>query len=172
LKVGKLAAVGSSFRRNGSKKWGKFKFTKGDFPMTTQTSSINPTATQNKPPLLRKALLGNATFSGLSGLFLTLDAAPIAAFIGLENPLILTVTGIVLILYAPLLIWLANQKSIPRLLAWIVIDLDILWVIGSAILIFSNLVPLTVAGKWAIAFAADIVTAFAIAQYIGLRRQK
>ena len=139
--------------------------------MTTQTSSLPKTGPQTRSSLLRRALLGNATFSGLSGLILALDAAPIAHFLGLENPTILLITGIVLMLYVPFLVWLANKTPIPRLLAWLVIELDFLWVIGSAVLVFSTLVPLTVSGKWAIAILADVVAVFAILQYIGLRRQ-
>jgi hypothetical protein len=57
-------------------------------------------------------------------------------------------------------------------MAWAVIELDVLWVIGSLILIFTSLVPLTTSGKWAVAITADIVTVCAILQYIGLRRQQ
>jgi len=139
--------------------------------MTPQTSYLSQPASQKTTSLLRRALLVDSAFSGLSGLFLMLDATLIATFLGLETPTILTVTGVVLILYALFVLWLANRNPILRPLAWVVIELNALWVIGSAVLIFSNLVPLTTAGKWAIAFVADIVTVFAILQYIGLRRQ-
>ena len=139
--------------------------------MTTQTSSLSNPASQKTPSLLRRALLGDVVFSGLSGLFLVLDAKFLANFLGLENPVILAVTGAIVILYALFVFWLANRTPIPRLLAWSVIELNVLWVIGSAVLIFSNLVPLTVPGKWAIAITADIVMLLAIVQYLGLRRQ-
>jgi hypothetical protein len=45
-------------------------------------------------------------------------------------------------------------------MAWLVIELDVLWVIGSLILVFTDLVPLTAAGKWTVAITADIVTVF------------
>ena len=137
--------------------------------MTTHTTSYF--AIEEKS-FLQRALLGNAAFSGLSGLFMVVAAGPISQFLGLGNPLILTIVGIVLLLYMPFLVWLANQSPVPTWMAWLVIDLDVLWVIGSLILIFSSLDPITTGGKWAIAITADIVAIFAILQYVGLRRQQ
>jgi hypothetical protein len=48
--------------------------------------------------------------------------------------------------------------------------LDILWVLGSIILLFGGSLPLTLAGKWTIALLAEAVATFAILQTIGLRR--
>ncbi len=103
---------------------------------------------------------------------MVLASDALSQFLGLGNPLILTVVGIVLLLYMPMLVWLANQSPVPTHLAWEVIALDILWVIGSLILIFSDFIPLTTGGKWAIAITADIVGLFTILQYVGLRRQQ
>ena len=137
--------------------------------MSTQTTSY---FTIEKKSFLQRALLGNAAFSGISGLLLVFAAGPISQFLGLNNPYILTIIGIVLLLYVPFLVWLANQSPVPNWMAWLVIELDVLWVIGSLILIFTSLVPLTSGGKWAVAITADVVTIFAILQYIGLRRQQ
>ena len=137
--------------------------------MTTQTISY---FTIEKKSLLQRVLLGNAAFSGLSGLLMVLAANPISQFLGLSNPLILAIVGIALLLYMPFLVWLANQTPVPSWMTWVVIELDVLWVIGSLILIFTSLVPLTTGGKWTIAITADIVAIFAILQYIGLRRQQ
>ncbi len=132
------------------------------------TSSIS---TSGKS-FLQRALLGNAAFSGISGLVMVLAAGSISEFLGLGNPVILVITGVVLLLYMPMLVWLSNQSPVPGHFAWEVIALDILWVTGSLVLIFTDLVPLTTGGKWAIAITADIVALFAILQYVGLRRQQ
>ena len=137
--------------------------------MTTQTTSY---FNIEKKSFLQRAILGNAAFSGLSGLLLVLATNPIGQFLGLGNTLILTIVGIGLLLYLPFLLWLANQSPVPPWMAWVVIELDVLWVIGSLILIFTSLVPLTTGGKWAVAITADIVTVFAILQYFGLRHQQ
>lgn len=132
------------------------------------TSSIS---TSGKS-FLQRALLGNAAFSGVSGLVMVLAAGSISEFLGLGNPVILVITGVLLLLYMPILVWLATQSPVPGHFAWEVIALDLLWVIGSLVLIFTDLVPLTTGGKWAIAITADIVALFAILQYVGLRRQQ
>ncbi len=128
---------------------------------------------QSQPSsLLRRALLGNSIFSTLSGLFFLFDAAPIAAFLGLDMPMMIQVLGVNLLVFAVIVYKVATATPINRTLASIIIALDVAWVVGSIVLIFSNLLPLTTSGKWGIAIVADIVACFAIAQYIGLRRMK
>ena len=138
--------------------------------MTTSTTTIE-TSSSSQSNLLQKAIRANAVFSGLSGLVFLLAAGPIAELMGLAQPAFLSVTGILLLLYMPTLLAAARKNPVPKWIAWLIIDLDILWVIGSAVLIFTALVPLTAAGKWLIAIQADIVALFAIVQFIGLRRQ-
>jgi hypothetical protein len=137
--------------------------------MSAQTTSY---LSFERKTFLQRSILGNAAFSGISGLLMILVAGPISQFAGLSNPLLLTIIGIVLLLYMPFLLWLSNQSPVPNWMAWMVIELDVLWVVGSLILIFTDLVLLTTAGKWAVAITADIVTVFAILQYVGLRRQQ
>ena len=121
---------------------------------------------------LQRALLGNAAFSGISGLVIVLAAGALSQFLGLDNPLILVIVGGILLLYMPILVWLSNQSPVPAHFAWEVIVLDVVWVLGNLVLIFTELVPLTSSGKWAIALTADIVFMIAVLQYLGLRRQQ
>ena len=129
-------------------------------------------AQSHSPTLLRRALLGNSIFSTLSGLFFLLDAAPIATFLGLDMPIMIRVLGVNLLVFAAIVYKVATAQPINRTLASIIVALDAAWVIGSIVFIFGNLLPLTTGGKWGIAIVADIVTCFAIAQYIGIRRMK
>ena len=122
--------------------------------------------------LLRRALLGNSIFSALSGLFFLLGAAPIATFLGLDMPMMISFLGVDLLVFAAIVYKVATASPINRTFASVIIALDVVWVIGSIALIFGNFIPLTTGGKWAIAIIADIVSLFAIAQYIGLRRMK
>jgi hypothetical protein len=135
-------------------------------------AQISTSISTSGKSFLQRALLGNAAFSGISGLVMVLASGSISEFLGLGNPVILVIVGSVLLLYMPMLVWLSNQSPVPGHFAWEVIALDLLWVIGSLVLIFTDLVPLTTGGKWAIAITADIVALFAILQYIGLRRQQ
>ena len=120
--------------------------------------------------LLRRALQGNGAFSTLSGLATLLGANAVAAFTGIEPAVVFIVLGLSLLLFAAGLFWMTRETAVNPTLARIVIILDVLWVVGSIILLLSNALPLTVAGKWAIGLVADMVALFAILQYIGLRR--
>ena len=137
--------------------------------MNAQITSPNSTSGKS---FLQRTLLGNAVFSGMSGLVMVVAAGAISQFLGLSNPLILVSTGIALLVFMSMLVWLSNQSPVPTSFAWAVIALDILWVAGSLILIFSDLMPLTPSGKWAVAITGDIVALFALLQYLGLRRQQ
>ena len=124
----------------------------------------------NNSNLLRKALQGNALFSGLSGLASFFAAQWLAQFTGIHEPLVFVVLGVILIVFAVDLAWLASRESPDRRLVWVVILLDVAWVAGSAAILMTDLVPLTVSGRWAIALLAEVVAVFALLQYIGLRR--
>jgi hypothetical protein len=124
----------------------------------------------NNSSLLRNALYGNSIFCSTSGLAFAVFSGPIADFLGLSASWIILVLGIGLLLYGLEVFWFARKDSINQGFAKFVISADIVWVLGSLSLIFTNLVAFTSPGKWAIAIIADIVLVFAIAQYIGLRR--
>lgn len=55
-----------------------------------------------------------------------------------------------------------------RVDAWIAVILDIVWVVGSYVLLFA--VRFSVGGKWAVAAVAEVVFLFAVIQWLGLRR--
>ena len=86
----------------------------------------------NNSNLLRKALQGNALFSGLSGLASFFAAQWLAQFTGIHEPLVFVVLGVILIVFAVDLAWLASRESPDRRLVWVVILLDVAWVAGSA----------------------------------------
>ena len=134
------------------------------------TQSINET--KQRSNLLKNALRGNALFSGLSGTVALLGARSLAAFTGIEVPAVFFVLGIILIFYAIDLWWVSSREPIDHRFAWAAIILDILWVVGSVAILVSGWPALTVAGRWTIFFLAEVVTIFAILQYIGLRRAK
>jgi len=126
---------------------------------------------QTGSSLLRRALQGNAVFSGLSGALFVVAATPLASFLGIDTPLVLMVLGVTLLLYAVALFRQAAQESINRQFTIAAILLDVAWVAGSIVLLLTGWVPFTTGGKWAVAIIADIVAVFAALQYFGLRRQ-
>lgn len=120
--------------------------------------------------LLRKALLGNSAFSFISGILALLFSNAIAAYLGLAPAWIILALGAGLVLYGIEIFLAARTEPTNTGIARFAVYADLAWVLGSAALIFADLVPLTTAGKWTIAIVADIVLVFAIFQYVGLRR--
>jgi hypothetical protein len=116
--------------------------------------------------LLRRSLLANAAFSGLSGLVFLAASQPLAAFIGLTEPSTLTVVAVCLLLFAGGLFLNARRPVVRRAEAWAAVALDFGWVLGSGIVIWTGV--LSVQGNWAVAAVADVVLLFAILQLIGL----
>jgi hypothetical protein len=124
---------------------------------------------QNKNSKLHIALRSNAIFCDVSGFVMVLAAKPLSQFLGLQNPALLVGLGIGLIAWALVLFWGSIQEEIPNWLAWLAIDGDLAWVVGSAIILFLPIATFNTAGKWTIAIVADIVLVFAIWQFFALR---
>ena len=126
--------------------------------------------TGDSSTLLRRALVANALFSGASGMFLALGARTVGSFLGLDNALVLTIAGVLLIIYAADLFYVATRPAVSRTAAWLAVALDLLWVAGSAAILLGGWLPLTTAGKWAVGAVAELVFLFALFQYLGIRR--
>lgn len=124
----------------------------------------------NQSSLLRNTLFGNSVFSFLSGAAALLFSQVIASFLGLSASWIILALGVGLIVYGVELYLAARAEPVNTSIARFAVYADLAWVLGSAMLIFANLVPFTTAGKWAIAIIADVVLVFAVLQYFGLRR--
>jgi hypothetical protein len=117
---------------------------------------------------LRRSLQGNAWFSGLSGLLFLVAGRPIASGLGIEAPWVIRTLGFGLLLYALWLLLCAYRPVPDRREVWAAIALDTVWVLGSALLLIANPIPLTLAGKWAVGIVADLVATFAALQMYGL----
>ena len=123
---------------------------------------------EERQDLLKKALTGNAVFSVVSGLAILFANRWLVKFLGLPDQVSLAILGVSLIVYAAIL-WLnARRPTIKITDAWIAIIMDAVWVMGSYVLIF--VVPFSVGGKWVVALVAELVLAFAIVQWLGIRK--
>jgi hypothetical protein len=118
---------------------------------------------------LRRAILADAVFSGVSALLLTFGAGALVPWLNLPEAL-LRETGLFLIAYAALVGWLGTRQSMPKVLVAIVITGNAAWTIASIALLFSGAVTPNLLGEAAVAIQAIAVGAFAELQYIGLRR--
>ena len=118
---------------------------------------------------LRRALLADAVFSGVSAVGMTLDAPALASLLNLPEAL-LRETGLFLIAYAALVGWLGTRQSMPKMLVVIVIAGNAAWTLASIALLFSGWVTPNLLGEILVAMQAIAVGAFAELQYIGLRK--
>lgn len=118
---------------------------------------------------LRRALLADAIFSGISAVVMTLDASALASFLNLPEAL-LRETGLFLILYAALVGWLGTRASLPKALVMLVVAGNAAWTIASIALLLSGAVLPNLTGEIVIVAQAIATGVFAELQYIGLRR--
>lgn len=118
--------------------------------------------------LLRKALLGNALFSTLSGLTILIGQRWVSRILGLTNNVNIWILGVGLIVFAVILTINARRQNVKTTDAWVAVWMDLAWVVGSGVLIF--VVPFSMAGKWIVLLVAEIVLVFALLQFLGIRR--
>lgn len=120
--------------------------------------------------LVRKALKLNATFSGLSGLFLVLLPGIAEKLTGISAPLVFQALGVGLLLFSADLF---HQATRDKVAGWRVVYAsagDFIWVLGSILgVIFwgSHLTPQGILGILAV---AAVVFCFGVAQMVGLRK--
>ena len=117
---------------------------------------------------LRRSLQLDGVASGVTGLLLLAAAGPFAALAGLPGPGLARMVGGGLVIYAAALFWNAGRTTISRGQALAAVVLNVLWVLGSAVLIVDG--PLTALGNLAVAAVAAAVLLFAVLQTVGLRR--
>jgi hypothetical protein len=118
---------------------------------------------------LRRALLADAVFSGVSAIVMTLDASALAPFLNLPEAL-LRETGLFLIVYAALVGWLRSRPSVPKILVMIVIAGNAVWTFASVALLFSGAVAPNLLGEIVVVAQAIATGVLAELQYIGLRK--
>ncbi len=125
---------------------------------------------EERQGLLKKALTGNAVFSVVSGVAILFANRWLAKFLGLPDKANLAILGLSLIVYAAILWFNARRPKIKISDAWIAVIMDAVWVVGSYTLIL--MVPFSVSGKWVVALVAEVVLAFAVLQWLGIRRAR
>lgn len=117
--------------------------------------------------ILKLGLSGNAIFSSISSLALIVAAAPIANLIGLTEPMPLIVVGLLLMPFA-IHLWIASRRpQMKPIEIMYFCAMDALWIVGSAVLLTTQLVSFTTAGMWAVAVVALVVADFFLLQLYG-----
>lgn len=118
---------------------------------------------------LRRVLIADAVISGTTGVLMLAAAGPLSRILGVPASL-LTTAGVSLLPFMAFLIWLCTRASVPRPAIWIVIALNLGWVLGSIALLFADRLDPNRLGIAVILVQAIAVAGFAEMQYVGLRR--
>ena len=120
-------------------------------------------------PLLRQALVADATTSAAFGLMMLIGAGALSAVFGLPE-MLLRLAGLVLLPYAAFIGWLGLREQIQKPIAWAVVLGNALWVVDSLLLLVSGWVSPTSAGYAFVIAQALVVLMYAEFQIVGLRR--
>ncbi len=120
-------------------------------------------------PLLRRALLADAAFSGAAGLLLLASAALLAPLLGLPSAL-LSWTGVLLLPWAAVICWLGLRPGLPAAAVLGIVVLNAAWVVASVLLLLSGWVQPAALGVAAVIIQAVVVAVFAEVQAIALFR--
>ena len=127
--------------------------------------------TIHSSPLLRQALVADATTSAACSLLMLIGAGPLSGILGLPE-MLLRIAGVVLLPYAAFIGWLGVREAISRPVAWAVVLGNALWVADSVLLLMSGWVSPTSAGYAFVIAQALVVLMYAEFQYVGLRRSQ
>jgi hypothetical protein len=103
---------------------------------------------------LKTYLTLNSAFSALSGLVMLLFAKQLNDIFEIRHQLVFPIIGANLLVFAMLLFWVLKKQLTNKLLIKIIITLDILWVIGSAVIVAFDLFELSKKGYIIIAIVA------------------
>lgn len=132
--------------------------------------SASSTLVERDPArLLRTALRIDALASGLIGLVLLIDSAPLSRLLNLPASLLLG-AGAVLAVYAVGLVWLQRSARLSRPAAWTVVVLNALWLVASIGLLLVGWIKPNLLGVAFVIAQAAAVLVFAEMQYFGLKR--
>ena len=114
---------------------------------------------------LKKYLTINSLFSGVSGLAMLIFSSRLDAFFHLENQYVLPIIGGNLIVFS-LFVWFVRQRHMDnKILIFLISGLDVLWVLGSLIIMFGGFANLSGNGNLVIGVVAVWIGFLAYMQF-------
>ncbi|NQV53222.1 MAG: hypothetical protein HQ500_08555 [Flavobacteriales bacterium] len=120
---------------------------------------------------LKRALTANALFSGTSATVALVFATEVSIWMGVPNAWILRFIGIGLAVFCIGLVLLIRQAKPNPQLAWTIVFQDLLWVLGSSLILLFPPIDFSVGGKMLIGAIALIVGLLALWQRVALRKR-
>ena len=119
--------------------------------------------------LLRRVLIVDALSSGAMGVAMFVLADVFASLLQLPVELIRE-AGIILLPFAAFVGFVASRPEPARIAVWIVIALNLMWVVDSIMLLFTGWVAPNGLGLAVVIAQAAAVLVLADLEYMGLRR--
>lgn len=117
--------------------------------------------------LLKNTLATNATFSTATGILLAIFPDKFAELFEVENILVFRAIGVVLLFFAGFVF--SQVKKYDVKLVKFIISQDILWILGSAVLLVLQPFGISQTGNYMIGGVATLALLFAIGQIKGLK---
>ena len=121
--------------------------------------------------LIRFALVADAVAGLASGVLLAAGGEFLASLTGVPAAVSMPL-GLFLLALGAFIAWVAAQRETPRAPVLLIILLNSAWVIGSAVLLLTGALPLTMFGVAFVIVQAIAVAALAAMQWIGLDRAR
>ncbi|HEX7882679.1 MAG TPA: hypothetical protein VF499_08080 [Afipia sp.] len=118
---------------------------------------------------LRRAFQADALFSGAAALMFVFGAGLFASLTNLPETFLRN-TGLVLVVFALGVGYLASREMMPKAAVWAVIVINAVWTIDSIALLASGWVSPNLLGQAFIVMQAIAVGVFAEFEFIGLRK--
>jgi hypothetical protein len=120
--------------------------------------------------VLRVALTLNALSTTACGVIFALGAPALHGLLGLEGPAPLAVVGVLFVAFG-LYVWrVARTEPVNARVGFTIFLLDAAYVAASVVFLLAWPRALSPLGWWLTLGLAEIVTVFAIAEYVGVRR--
>jgi hypothetical protein len=119
--------------------------------------------------LTRLALVVDAAGGLAGGLLLVAGGELVASLTGIPAAISLPI-GLFLLALGAFIAWVAAQRETPRGPAMLIVLINCVWVIGSAIVLVPGVLPLTLFGVGFVIVQAVAVAALAAMQWIDLGR--
>lgn len=117
---------------------------------------------------LRRALAADAVLSGATGAVMIVAADVVAGLLDIPTAL-LRYAGVGLIPFVVYVFYLSRRASLTAASVWLVIALNVAWVIASGVLLLSGQIHPNAFGYAFVIVQGIAVAAFAEMQYVGLR---
>jgi hypothetical protein len=119
--------------------------------------------------VLRVALTVNALATAATGVLFLAGAPALHGIFGLASPLPLAVVGFLFVLFGGY-VWLGRREPLNPRIGFAIFLMDVAYVAASVVFLLAFPRVLSPLGWWLTLGLAEVVTVFAIAEYVGLRR--